>query len=95
VTDWGRVYGTATCGLCRALLPKGAPVLRITIGRVVKLRGECCAGSAPPDLPIAIAERAPIDMGRLQRLGAMLPLEWKRPDFKSRAAAEREPGEEG
>ena len=41
------------CGGCGALIAKDAPLLAITLPNVrrEKIRGECCAGWAPPDLP--------------------------------------------
>jgi len=84
MTRWARATRVRFCGRCAGRIDKGAPILVIGLANVKRehIRGECCAGPAPPDLP-AHLERvaAPVS---LERLG-LLPLDWRR---------EREPGED-
>jgi hypothetical protein len=85
------------CGCCKAFIRKGAPIFVYELAGVKgrqreKVRCVTCAGPAPPDLPPLI-ELAPLPPPRMVRLipgTPALPLDWKQ-----RATAEREPGQEG
>jgi hypothetical protein len=89
MTTWMRapVGVTSRCGGCGAIVPEGAPLLRITIARLPRAlrRCEACAGAAPPDLPPLVARVAepPPAWTRLRP-----PVDWQ-----TRAAG-REPGED-
>ena len=50
---WGRVLSDTLCGGCSSFLKPNAPAIFIKLDGVKRqlVRGECCAGSAPPDLP--------------------------------------------
>jgi hypothetical protein len=54
VQTWVRLEIGAMCGSCRKVYATGDPMLVIEIPnvKVKKLRGPCCAGDAPPDLPV-------------------------------------------
>ena len=51
---WSRTTSTTLCGGCGKPLAKSEPILLIQLPNVKhdRVRGECCAGSAPPDLPL-------------------------------------------
>jgi len=90
---WGRALVACRCGLCGQKIARGEPVLRIGVPSLTRvlLRGGCCV-QAPPDLP-PLVERVPIATPPLVHLRPgphALPF-----DFKSAAAGEREPGQEG
>lgn len=58
---WGRSTGDRLCGFCAKPIAEGAPVLAIALPHIkgpqrYKWRGECCAGPAPPDLPLAVED---------------------------------------
>lgn len=50
---WSRLGVATLCGGCGSLMSSNAPVLQVTLPNVKRalVRGECCAGLAPPDLP--------------------------------------------
>jgi hypothetical protein len=76
---WARALVPKLCGRCGHPIAKGAPLLLIGVGltaRIEKIRGVCCAGPAPPDLPEHI-ERQPAPPPDLTRLG-VLPLDWSK-----------------
>jgi hypothetical protein len=74
---WARALVPTLCGRCSHPIAKGAPLLRIGVGtRIEKIRGVCCAGPAPPDLPEQIV-REPAPAPDLTRLG-VLPLDWSK-----------------
>jgi len=76
---WARAPVGKLCGRCAHPIAKGAPMLVIGVGersRIEKIRGVCCAGPAPPDLPEQVATTTPLPPD-LTRLG-ILPLDWSR-----------------
>lgn len=87
--EWQRLRLARLCGRCGRLCAVGDPVLIIAAARWRKVRCATCAGEPPPELP-ALCERVEESrpMVPIRRL-AGLSLDWKR------AAAQREPGEEG
>jgi hypothetical protein len=92
---WERATRHVLCGGCGAAIETGDPVLvyfGATAGATPRrfIRCASCGGGAPPDLPTAIVfDPTPLPRLDMTRLG-VLPL-----DFRTRAAGEREPGEEG
>lgn len=91
MTKWTRTPTDRLCGGCAGTIRKGHPLLVIELPRLshTKVRGECCAGAAPPDLPSLVEQAALVPQTMTRFCPDMLPL-----DFKM-AAAGREPGEEG
>jgi len=90
MSEWRRQRFPARCGYCGTPIDLGAPVLVLTLGRLEKRRCVACAGEAPPELPAIVLERPPAPPLTMVRFTpSMLPLDWK-----SRQAAEREPGED-
>lgn len=91
MTEWRRALWAVRCGGCNAPIAAGSPVLVLVVaGRREKIRGVCCDGPAPPDLPAVVLERDPPKPFVMTRFDpGMLPI-----DFKARQV-EREPGEEG
>lgn len=51
--SWVRIPNVTLCGGCGAQLEEGAAVMETKISGIKRamIRGECCAGDAPPDLP--------------------------------------------
>jgi hypothetical protein len=90
--QWTRTRRDLRCGYCNRRIAAGDPVFQLSIGLLVKIRGVCCAGAAPDDLPPL--EPLPRVDARpfvpMRSFADMLPL-----DYRSRASGEREPGEEG
>jgi hypothetical protein len=82
------------CGQCGALVPTGAPLVRITIAAVTRalVRCEDCAGPAPADLP-ALPVVAPVARAAAPAPG-FVAVSAITPDWRMRAAG-REPGEDG
>ena len=86
---WQRANREVYCGGCtsQTLIPIGSPVLVIELADMknVFYRGQCCAGPAPPDLPIAGQGQQ-----RTKRLTAFkdVAAKW---DVKARASGERIP----
>jgi hypothetical protein len=56
VRRWTRVAYSERCGQCGKQLNDGEPIIEITISGLRRrlVRGQCCAGDAPPDLPLDI-----------------------------------------
>ncbi len=79
--EWTRATKDERCGYCGARVPYGEPIQAIQIQTMKRrlLRGQCCAGEAPPDLPALIerAEPEPIPMTRLRAVAQ---------DFRMKAA---------
>jgi hypothetical protein len=97
---WARASRLLFCGYCKQReIPKGDPVLFITIGAGRQMR-RCvdCSGPAPPDLPPLIEQKKSGDFGMFQ-IGTMKPK--TRGEFKQQVKEwfpyrdAREPGEEG
>ena len=90
---WTRADRTLYCGGCGATLERGMPIQLVKLLGVARVRVRCqaCVGPAPADLPPLVAPpimfvpRVPIPVGV-----HVLPF-----DYKSAAAGDREPGEEG
>lgn len=62
MTTWTRAQVDTLCGYCGHMLAKDAPI-QIRQLRAVKrnlVRGQCCAGPAPPDLPARIERSFPV-----------------------------------
>lgn len=77
---WDRVKYPRRCGRCGRLLEIGAPLFVIQIGRLEKVRGECCEGQAPPELPPYVRP-GPVEITPfrpIQSIAHMLPLDWRR-----------------
>lgn len=57
MTKWDRAPVDMLCGLCSSHIHSNAPILLIQLPNVKRLRvrGECCAGHAPPDLAPSVA----------------------------------------
>jgi len=76
-----RVKYPRRCGRCGRVLELGAPVLVFTIGKIEKVRGECCEGAAPPDLP-ELVPLAPVPLTPFMSIRTIgndvLPLDWRR-----------------
>jgi hypothetical protein len=90
---WDRAQRDQRCGLCGEHIETGAAVLVLRIGHLVKVRGVCCAGPAPPDLPPYVERVSVVDTRPfvpLRLVADSLPLDWRR-----RSAGDRDPGEEG
>lgn len=53
MTRWSRAVSDTLCGRCGATIPTGDPLTLTTLDKVQRalIRGVCCAGPAPPDLP--------------------------------------------
>jgi hypothetical protein len=62
MTEWRRVPSDTLCGGCAQRITEGAPALFRKLPNVKRerVRGECCAGDAPPDLPPLVERTAPI-----------------------------------
>jgi hypothetical protein len=92
---WRRVAVSRRCGGCGQQMPVWAPALFIEMVRGTRtltfIRCAVCEGPAPSDLPPVVA-RPGISPSQLYRVGQLV---LGGPDWKQRAAAEREPGEEG
>ena len=54
--EWQRLAVAGFCGGCGAALDADAPVLVITLAGIKRprIRGECCIGQAPPELPARV-----------------------------------------
>lgn len=103
MTRWTRAPQVKQCGGCNAFVPKGAPLLELTLTfdtgtgpvRVVKVRCGACAGPVPPDLPTEVertdARPLPSLFHSAQEVFSRI--------HKQRAldytAGERQPGEDG
>ena len=61
--QWTRASVACLCGYCGAFIDKDVPIrLTIIVGiKKNRIRGQCCAGPAPPDLPARI-ERNKIEL---------------------------------
>jgi len=70
---WTRANTATLCGHCAARLEEGAAVQLVKVGDVKRelVRGVCCAGPAPPDLPTRLVLRQttkkfkPLDTSKL------------------------------
>lgn len=75
--EWTRLLIGANCGGCGVILAPDASVQMIHLPRVKRglVRGECCAGPAPPTLPERVIRMAPTDRRaftqRLERLSSV------------------------
>ena len=74
---WLRLKTSTLCGGCAKSLPEGSPALSIPLPGVKRerIRGECCAGAAPPDLPPLEKIERHKSTKRMTRLTASRP-EW-------------------
>lgn len=56
---WDRVPTATFCGNCGHLLPPGTLAIYIKLRALKRelIRGECCMGSAPPDIAASIPHR--------------------------------------
>ena len=59
MTRWTRAHSDTLCGKCSARLSEGAAIQLVQLANVKRelVRGECCAGPAPPDLPARVVPR--------------------------------------
>ena len=75
--EWTRLLIGANCGGCGVVLAPDASVQMIHLPRVKRglVRGECCAGPAPPELPARVVRHSPIETRvfrqRLERLSTV------------------------
>ena len=75
--EWTRVVTETYCGGCGATLVAAAPAQVIRLPHVTRLllRGACCAGPAPPELPARVVRHSPIETRgfrqRLERLSTV------------------------
>lgn len=78
---------TQKCGGCaRGMIHEGAPMLVIELPHVKRklLRGECCAGDAPPSLPLE--ERRHQSTKPMRHVSALkLPIDVRARQFKETA----------
>ena len=88
MTGWRRADRVLVCGGCAVALNVGDPILTIRIDGLKRplVRGACCAGPAPPDLPALILVAPPL-VNRWQSFDPSRVLAFTPP--------EREPGEDG
>lgn len=90
MTRWSRAVSATLCGGCAARLAEGDPILLRTLPNVKRefVRGVCCAGPAPPDLPAHVV--------RSSRTKKFTPLRASKPEWLPyREPVDREPGSEG
>lgn len=90
---WSRATMVEHCGLCGHEIARGEPLLLLKLAVLKRALKRCkvCVGPAPPDLAPLI-ERTPLmvkPFAHVLNTADALPLDFKR------AAAGREPGEEG
>lgn len=70
---WGFVRYLEHCGGCGQTIPAGSAAQEINLHGVTRkrYRGECCAGNAPPNIPVnpVLASIPKLDLSRLSALG--------------------------
>ena len=80
MTGWTRVRWPMRCGGCGAELALGAAVRVLELAGLRRrlVRGVCCAGPAPPELPALVQQTAPPKPFTMARFTVdMLPLDFK------------------
>jgi hypothetical protein len=97
---WTRVVVATLCGGCNRQLTVGDPVevreFAYHGGPLIhRVRCDRCAGPAPPDLPALVEREHRITPTPLLHIVPKRPLGVGLPDWRARAAGDRDPGEEG
>lgn len=79
--SWIRIGVATLCGGCGALLASNVPALQVMLPNVKRalVRGECCAGHAPPDLPQNAPTRTTSAMVPIKKIAGLTvgPKVWK------------------
>jgi hypothetical protein len=92
VKHWARAGRYGLCGGCGKHVDPDTPVLLLIIGHIVKVRCQACEGPAP-ELPARVPPVPLVPVAKqMARFVARAVLPF---DYKTAAAGERDPGEEG
>ena len=72
--SWSRANVDTLCGYCGNVVAKDGPLQIRQVPNVKRdlVRGQCCAGPAPPDLPVRVERSFPV-MGGFDSIASAIP----------------------